>query len=356
MNDIPDAERSAISTLVSLLKQVPVIDKVDSQERLGRNGREKGIDGILDVSSGKKTYELICEFKSNGQPKNVRAAIHQLKAYMYDRGGDAIPVVLAPYLSPESRQLCADQNVAFLDQQGNAYFRFGGIYISHQAPGIPAAEKRDLRSVFSPKSAQVLRMMLNERQRAWRVTELAEKGNISLGHASNVRKKLLAREWAVSNDDGLILSKPGALLDEWKKGYRPLAGKRIKFYTPLHGKLLEESLRGLLGCDDEIGYAVLASFSAAQWLSPYGRTGMHYFYADEKGLSRLIDGLSLTTTAKGENVIVTIPSDRGIFLDVIEPAQGIYTTGAVQTYLDLSSQGERGQESADHLRNEWMDW
>ena len=83
---------------------------------------------------------------------------------------------------------------------------------------------------------------------------------------------------------------------------------------------------------------------------------MHYFYADEKGLSRLIDGLGLTTAAKGENVIVTMPGDRGIFQDAIEPAPGIYTTGVVQTYLDLSSQGERGQESADHLRNEWMDW
>ena len=354
MKDISGAERTAITSLVTFLKQVPIIDNVDVSEEGIRNGRE--IDGILYVSSWKKTYELICEFKSNGQPKNIRSAIHQLKAYMYDRDGEATPVVLAPYLSPESRQLCAEQNVAFLDEQGNASFRFGGIYISHQVPSIPAAEKRGLRSVFSPKSAQVLRMMLNERQRAWRVTELAEKGNISLGHASNVRNKLLEREWAVSNDDGLLLSKPDALLDEWKREYRSLAGKRIKYYTPLHGKLLEERLRVLLGCDDDKGYAVLASFSAAQWLSPYGRTGMHYFYADEKGLSRLIDGLGLTTAAKGENVIVTMPGDRGIFQDAIEPAPGIYTTGVVQTYLDLSSQGERGQESADHLRNEWMDW
>ncbi len=141
-----------------------------------------------------------------------------------------------------------------------------------------------------------------------------KKGISALVTPAMFRKKLLEREWAVSNDDdGLLLSKPDALLDEWKREYRSLAGKRIKYYTPLHGKLLEERLRVLLGCDDDKGYAVLASFSAAQWLSPYGRTGMHYFYADEKGLSRLIDGLGLTTAAKGENVIVTMPGDCGMF-------------------------------------------
>ncbi|MEL2255169.1 hypothetical protein AAER79_26790, partial [Klebsiella pneumoniae] len=104
------------------------------------------------------------------------------------------------------------------------------------------------------------------------------------------------------------------------------------------------------------GSAILASFSAAQWLSPYGRTGMHFFFADEKGMERLISGLKLSTTSKGANVTITVPNDEGIFLDAIEPAPGIVTTGVIQTYLDLTVQGERGQEAAEHLRNEWMEW
>lgn len=73
-------------------------------------------------------------------------------------------------------------------------------------------------------------------------------------------------------------------------------------------------------------------------------------------MERLISGLKLSTTSKGANVTITVPNDEGIFLDAIEPAPGIVTTGVIQTYLDLTAQGERGQEAAEHLRNEWMEW
>lgn len=45
----------------------------------------------------------------------------------------------------------------------------------------------------------------------WKVTELSEEGKVSLGHASNVRKNLLEREWAVISSEGLTLNKPGHL-------------------------------------------------------------------------------------------------------------------------------------------------
>ena len=57
------------------------------------------------------------------------------------------------------------------------------------------SESRALRSIFNPKAAAILRVMLREPDRAWRVTDLAEKANASLGHVSNVRKALLEREW-----------------------------------------------------------------------------------------------------------------------------------------------------------------
>jgi hypothetical protein len=49
--------------------------------------------------------------------------------------------------------------------------------------------------------------------------------------------------------------------------------------------------------------AVFASFSAAHWLAPYGRSGTEYFYADESGLKRLEAVLTLSSAAKGENVV-----------------------------------------------------
>ncbi|MCC3721477.1 hypothetical protein LLP99_22450 [Rouxiella badensis] len=299
---------------------------------------------------------LACETKGNGQPRFVRTAITRLQAYMYGRKETVTPVLLAPYLSPDSQRLCVENNIYFLDKEGNARLQFGGVYIDHRLPGKPVPEKRGLRTMFSPKSAQVLRLMLKNPLRTWRVTELSEEGKVSLGHASNVRKNLLEREWAMSSDDGFILDKPDVLVNAWRDHYRPIAGTVKTFYTPLHGKVLESQLRDVLNCDEQRGKAILASFSAAQWLSPYARTGMHFFLANEKGLEALVAGLKLSPSSMGPNVTVTVPDDEGIFLDTIEPEQGILTTGVVQTYLDLTAQGERGQEAAEHLRKEWMAW
>jgi len=188
------------------------------------------------------------------------------------------------------------------------------------------------------------------------VTALAQAAAVSLGHVSNVRSGLLAREWAQVSDDGLFLSRPGALLDAWRVVYEPPVGKHASFYTTLHGSAFEDIARRNLQPDGASGLAAFASFSAAQWLAPYGRAGSHYLYADTAGLERLRLALKLSSISKGENVLVTILQDPGLFRDTVEPAPGVICTSPVQTYLDLAIAGERGREAAEHLRHERLRW
>jgi hypothetical protein len=102
--------------------------------------------------------------------------------------------------------------------------------------------------------------------------------------------------------------------------------------------------------------AALASFSAAQWLAPYGRSGRELFYTDEAGLKRLQSALGLSETSTGANVTITVVDDLGVFMDTVQPAAGIICTSPVQTYLDLAASGERGREAADYLRNKMLVW
>ena len=199
-------------------------------------------------------------------------------------------------------------------------------------------------------------MAPDEAGRAWRVAELSEAAGVSLGHASNVRSSLLGREWAQLSHDGIFLSDPHALLDAWREAYQPPAGERRSFYTTLHGASFENAVRNLQPGAGGLGLATLASFSAAHWLAPYGRTGTQYFYADEAGLDRLRSALKLSPATKGENVVVTVLDDLGLFRDTVEPVPGLVCTSPVQTYLDLSDAGERGREAADHLRRERLKW
>jgi hypothetical protein len=301
-------------------------------------------------------HRLFCEVKPSGQPRHVRMALTQLRNDIVHREQHATPVLIAPYLSHDAQALCREQNVGFLDLAGNARLIFGSVFIERQVANKPVAERRELRSLFKPKSAQVLRVMLRDPRRAWRVTALAEAAAVSLGHVSNVRSGLLAREWARVSDDGLFLSRPGALLDAWRTSYEPPAGTHATFYTTLHGSAFEGVARQVLHQDGGSGLAAFASFSAAQWLAPYGRTGTHYFYADAAGLERLRLALKLSSIAKGENVLVTVLEDPGVFRDTVEPAPGVICTSPVQTYLDLAIAGERGREAAEHLRHERLAW
>lgn len=275
---------------------------------------------------------------------------------MAQRAAPATPIFIAPYISPAARQLCEEKNVGYLDLEGNARIAFGGVFIERLAGGKPAAEHRELKSLFSPKSAQVLRAMLREPGRAWRVTELSKASGVSLGHVSNVRTGLIDREWARTSGDGVVLSHPDALLDAWRDSYTAPSGERLRFYTPLHGSAFEEAARSALRSKGGSGHAVFASFTAAHWLAPYGRTGTHYFFADEEGLSKLRAALKLAPVSKGENVSIIVPRDPGLLADTIEPTPGAVCTSPLQTYLDLSVAGERGTEAAEHLRQERLSW
>lgn len=349
-----EAEARAGEALRGLLEKIPVlrVEGIDAEAVYG----DWRPDLIARLLVDGRPHRLICEYKSNGQPRYARSALLQLQNYIGQCTPQATPVFIAPYISPAVRQLCEEKGVGYLDLAGNARITFGGVFIERIVTDRPVVEQRALKSLFRPKSAQVLRAMLREPGRAWRVTELSEISGVSLGHVSNVRNGLIDREWALASDDGLVLSQPDALLDAWRDSYTAPPGKRLRFYTPLHGNTLEDAARTALSANDGPGHAAFASFSAAQWLSPYGRTSTHYFFADDEGLHNLQAALKLASASKGENVVVTVPKDLGLLSDTIEPAPGAVCTSPVQTYLDLSIAGERGAEAADHLRQERLSW
>jgi hypothetical protein len=350
MNDL---EARATEALSSLLQDVPVIhiEKIEHAP-----SRHPNIDILAELSLDGHRRLLICEVKSVGQPRHVRAALLELRKAADRFELPAIPIFIAPYLSQDAQALCREYEVGFLDLVGNARVAFDAVFIERQVETKPPAIQRGLKSIFKPKSAQVLRVLLRDPHHAWRVADLAQASDVSLGHVSNVRTELVDREWAEITDDGLRLSQPDRLLDAWREAYEPPAGERMSFYTTLHGQSFEASARGTLNAGPDAAIAVYASFSAAHWLAPYGRVATQYFYADSTGLQHLRDALKLSPVASGANVVITVPKDRGLFNDTVVPAPGVVCTSPVQTYLDLAISGERAAEAADHLRREALSW
>ena len=61
---------------------------------------------------------------------------------------------------------------------GNCRLVLPGLYVDRQVATTPQVETRDLKSLFKPKSARVLRYLLKRDQTARRLSEIAE----VLGH------------------------------------------------------------------------------------------------------------------------------------------------------------------------------
>jgi len=347
-------EQQALEMLRNILAELPEVELIDILTEPEQKGLS--IDLIAHVSFNGQRRTIVAEVKSSGQPRHVQAALFQLQRYVAIQQESVVPIVVAPYLSEDARALCTESNVGFLDFEGNARIKFPGFFLSREVAGKPPAEKRELRSLFKPKSIQVMRTMLRDPVRQWRVADLAKESLVSVGHVSNVRNSLLDRRWAEVSDEGLFLSDPDSLLDTWREEYVPPKGDRRTFYTTLHGSAFEAALREYGTALALDGLAILSSFSAANWLAPYARTGTYYFYADDEGVDRMRKLLKLSTAARGENVVVTELDDFGIFHDAVEPTDGIHCTSPVQTYLDLYVSGERGREAAEYLRQERLQW
>ncbi|MCW0001538.1 type IV toxin-antitoxin system AbiEi family antitoxin [Pararhizobium sp. YC-54] len=350
MND--DLEIRAADAIKALLERVPVI-KV---EKIELTPPRFSVDILAELTMDGNRRLLACEVKPIGQPRHVRAALLQLRKASVQFDPPATPIFIAPYLSPEAQALCREFDVGYLDLVGNAWLAFDTVFIERFVDTKPPAVQRSLKSVFKPKSAQVLRVLLREPDRAWRVADLAHAADVSLGHVSNVRNELVDREWAEITDEGLRLSQPDELLSTWHDAYEAPAGERLAFYTTLHGTSFDIAARSALNADPGSSRAMFASFSAAHWLAPYGRVATQYFYADADGLEQLRKALKLSPATSGSNVVITVLKEHGLFNDAVEPAPNAVCTSPVQTYLDLAIAGEWGGEAAGHLRKEVLTW
>ncbi len=356
-------ETRAVDAIRDLLGHVPGVE-IDSVEYESKVDRAFRVDGLISLSYFGESYALVVEVKSNGAPRFVRAGVYQLESYLgrmrrTAEGSDGrclIPMLVSPYLSPESRAICTDHDVAYLDLIGNARLAFDTVYIERSVADKPRSETRALRSIFRPKAAAVLRVLLSEPDRAWRVADLAAQAHASYGHVSNVRKALLEREWLEVRDDGAAILHPEALLQTWRENHRRPPGQLIAGYTHLHGKQLDERLRGKLNPYPEFPRAIYSLHSAAQWFAPFGRSGTHTFYADEPGARMLKEELKLTPAAAGANVMLQVTTDESLFDDVSEPVPNVFCTSPIMTYLDLWNGSDRDREAADHLAGEVFQW
>lgn len=299
----------------------------------------------LTLPNGEQT--LAVEIRSNGQPRQVREAatrLHRLRESVPDAYG----VVAAPYVSPRAAEVCAEEGIGFVDLAGNCRLVFGQVYIERQGNPNQAARRRALRSLYSPKAERVLRVLVANPSRPWKMQPLATEARVSLGQAANVKKLLADREWIRRGANGFWLAEPEALLAEWAAAH---ARRRSRVDALYSIKDVEETERELANaCRDEGLMCAFTAFSAAARLAPAVRYERASAYV-ERDSDALIRRLGLRRVTSGANIHLLTPYDEGVFYGASQWGE-VSLVLPVQAYLDLQGPAGRAAEAAVALLEE----
>jgi hypothetical protein len=313
------------------------------RESIERNGVM--IDASIRVKIGKGKPKLIAlEIKNNGQPRIIREAINQLFRFR-SKTPNSYGIVAAPYISPVSAGICKQEGIGYFDLAGNCLISFDEVYITREGIGNPFAVKRDLRSLYSPRAARVLRVLLNGPQRYWKVEPLAKEANVSTGQVANVKKLLKDREWIQEGEAGFCLTAPEELLMEWADNYSLRKNQVFDFYSMDDLAIKENELADFCS-ERKISFALtgLSGASHAYPGIPFQRLTAFIGGLEKEAISKL--GLKAVTT--GANVSLLLPYDDGVFYKTSNNG-GLPVVSPVQLYLDLKKNKGRGEEAAQTI-------
>lgn len=338
--------------LQDLLGGVPFVRLKDWRRGIQVQGGK--IDLVLDLTARGEKWRLFVDFKRTGEPRIVRGAVQQLRAYLGNEQ-KAYGVIATPYIGSRAGAICKDMGIGFVDLAGNCGLLFDQVFIERRGFPNPKLERRRLGTLFAPKASRVLRVLIEDPKVAWQVKALQRRAQVSLGLAFKVKQRLLDLEYAREEEERLRLISPEELLRQWAANYSYVKSKALDCYGPGEtAPELEAALRQY--CQERrIRYA-FTLFSGAARVAPFVRYARGFAYVVAEA-SELANQLGWKAVPSGANFTILTPFDEGLLYGV-KDVTGDLTVSDIQLYLDLAGYRGRGEEAAtfileQRLRPRW---
>jgi Transcriptional regulator, AbiEi antitoxin, Type IV TA system len=341
-----EIKKACAERLRALFPQV-----VDWQESIDATVGDQTVDLLVRFRIGRESSTLICETRSRGEPRFLREAITRLRELRAHLPA-AYPVVAAPYVSTESAALVRRNGCGYLDLSGNCYLSFDSVLIHKEGQPNADPARRPLKALFAPRATRVVRALLVDRERPWRLDELGRAVSVSLGHAHNVVKRLEELEWLARGRDGLYrLTRPGELLDAWRDEYGYRVNGLSAFVSPLGDK--RRVMEALARHATELGTTYAFTLHAgASLIGPHVRVPTVHCYVSGDA-EPLVRALGLQAVEGEGAVYLMAPYDPGVFYAPVLKG-GLRVVSIPQLYVDLHGHERRGREQAEKLRRDAM--
>ena len=311
-------------------------------------GADRALDALVRLwAPDGRCGTLILEAKNRIEPRDVSTIADRLTALVRSSDGD-LPVLVAPFLSPRTRERLEERGVGYIDLTGN-------IRVAQDKPALfvhttgaerdPRREERPARTLKGAKAGRIVRTLCDFLPPVG-VRELAEKAGTDPGYVSRVFT-LLEREDLIRRENrGPVTDVDWrGLINRWTEDYSLLGSNRTVSYLEPRG------LNSLLGKlrDSDFQYAVTGSLGSASVASVVPARLAVLFVED---IEDAVERLDLRPTEVGANVILAEPFDPIVY-ERDEERDGINYVAPSQNAADLLTSPGRGPSEAEELM-EWM--
>jgi hypothetical protein len=268
-------------------------------------------------------------------------------------------VLAMPRVSARLAELCEASGWSWFDLAGNCRLEITGLLVIERSgqklTGLAAKPRVNLGT---PEASRVIRALLAPEHAGQRWTQrdiVDHFGRLtpsvpapSLALVNKVAQHLREQAFVEPLENrGFRVRDYEGLLRAWRQAYRFERHDRRKYFTLLKGKTLEDRLRSV--DRDGMGRLAYAAFSAADFQAPAVRQPRTWLYLDPGIEHKFRAALDAKPVDSGENLVVLLPDDSGVFYQPERIGLHLATTNVVQTYVDVAHAGGRGEEAAEEI-------
>ena len=322
------------------LSEIPLVSDVTTNDTVQRGFWD--FKAVVYFSEYDTPQEFFIDVKSSGEKRFALRFTNQA----LQQNDDACYMLMAPYISDSTAELLRSNNLSYMDLCGNCYILTKRMVIRFEGKSNKYVEKREKKHYLSKSSSAasaIIRTMLDDPDRYWKVKDLSEKSGKGLGTVSNVKSFLRDKDWLDEHDKGFRLKNISELLHEWSRDYHKTDSLVKEYYSFDSIAETEKKISDWNMAHDND--AILGGFSAAARYAPVVRYNRVNVYVKEQSLYEFVKDNDLEPVQSGGNIIVTIPHDDTP-CTFSKSVNNSLVTSPAQTIIDLLGMPNRGEEAA----------
>ena len=346
-NNILDNTMREYDIANELEKSIDRLLPVPGLEVFVEHERSRRWDLFIKADYQGLCFDIIVEAVGLNSLPAFQNKINRLKSSA--QGDHVVPVLAAPYLSPERQALCREAGVYFMDLSGNVFIAHRSFFVERIGFPNKYPEKRRRRYPFSDKASLILREMLKDPKQQWGIRELAEKIGLDPGYVSRMAKSLSESGYASRVSGKLKIRSPKEILDDWVRAYDLKRNEHHRFF------ILASDVKSILRRLQEINMPQKCNYAlsvqaGAGLVAPHAiYKEVHLYVSDGEEIEFFKKELDLKDAYQGANLVLMRPYYKySVFYDSRE-VEGLRVVSDIQLYLDLYGYPVRGREQAEHL-------